>query len=418
MKLSISNLFAFAYTLPAPYDTLPGKKVSASSKYSMGGTESTLSPCLIKAIHAVCNCMDGTGNGALGRIDHRSVAEYKSSVADDYHLAVYDPSSGQIQASVYNVGTDASTPYSFTSTKAKRDGTAVFMVLFSSLMEDDEFRDAFDGYRVEYDKSLPDIDVASKLLGLLCDNAYRRILDEKCAQHIKLNIDVSGNLTRIPKTRIEAGMYAPQSVTAGAFVVFAKTPIAKTVQRINSIAHHDFLGKHKINPGRTLSHGEQSLVPTLEPWYIIPDEVVGICKHTVATTGKHLPMRNFLLRGPAGTGKTAGARAIAAGLGLPYVKYTCSANTELFDLIGQVFPDTATASTGDVNLDQQREELQRMGGITTDNIIKLMGLPDMDDIAYDPEGSFLVLAGYAKANATLQDCMCLYWSVSVSGCAS
>ena len=33
-------------------------------------------------------------------------------------------------------------------------------------------------------------------------------------------------------------------------------------------------------------------------------------------------MRNFLLRGPAGTGKTQGARAIAAGLHLPYMKYT------------------------------------------------------------------------------------------------
>ena len=50
-------------------------------------------------------------------------------------------------------------------------------------------------------------------------------------------------------------------------------------------------------------------------------------------------MRNFLLRGPAGTGKTEGAKAIASGLHLPYRCITCSANTEIFDLLGQILPD-------------------------------------------------------------------------------
>ena len=50
-------------------------------------------------------------------------------------------------------------------------------------------------------------------------------------------------------------------------------------------------------------------------------------------------MRNFMMRGPAGTGKTEGAKAIAAGLGLPYVHLTCSANTEIYDLLGQMLPD-------------------------------------------------------------------------------
>lgn len=50
-------------------------------------------------------------------------------------------------------------------------------------------------------------------------------------------------------------------------------------------------------------------------------------------------MRNFMLRGPAGTGKTEGAKAIAAGLHLPYRCITCSANTEIFDLLGQILPD-------------------------------------------------------------------------------
>lgn len=118
-------------------------------------------------------------------------------------------------------------------------------------------------------------------------------------------------------------------------------------------------------------------------------------------------MRNFLLRGPAGTGKTEGARAIAAGLNLPYMKYTCSAGTEIFDLVGQVFPDTDGPSTGDADLDQQREQLKEMGGITYENVKKLMGLPDLDDMDYDPAGTYQKLSGMEKPDATSQDCMSL-----------
>ena len=111
--------------------------------------------------------------------------------------------------------------------------------------------------------------------------------------------------------------------------------------------------------------------------------------------------------GPAGTGKTEGARAIAAGLNLPYMKYTCSAGTEIFDLVGQVFPDTDGPSTGDADLDQQREQLKEMGGITYENVKKLMGLPDLDDMDYDPAGTYQKLSGMEKPDATSQDCMSL-----------
>ena len=129
----------------------------------------------------------------------------------------------------------------------------------------------------------------------------------------------------------------------------------------------------------------------MAPWYVLPEEVVSICAHAQKSTEKSLPMRNFLLRGPAGTGKTDGAKAIAAGLHLPYVKYTCSANTEVYDFIGQVFPDTNGPSTGDADLDRERQELKEMGGITFENVKKLMDLPGLDDMDYDPEGTYKLL---------------------------
>ena len=77
-----------------------------------------------------------------------------------------------------------------------------------------------------------------------------------------------------------------------------------------------------------------------------------------------MQMRNFLLRGPAGTGKTMGAKAIAAGLGLPYMKYTCSANTEIFDFVGMIFPDSEDASTGNAQLDAERESWKYPIGVS------------------------------------------------------
>ena len=130
-----------------------------------------------------------------------------------------------------------------------------------------------------------------------------------------------------------------------------------------------------------------------------------ICNHAQKTTGRPTQMRNFLLRGEAGTGKTMGAKAIAAGLGLPYMKYTCSAGTEIFDFIGQIFPDSENVSTGDAELDKEREELKAMGGINYENVAKLMNLPDLEDIEFDPSGVYLKLTGKEKQDATTQDCM-------------
>lgn len=95
--------------------------------------------------------------------------------------------------------------------------------------------------------------------------------------------------------------------------IFASTGPAQIHCAAEVVSHSDFIGKYQLNPGRTLSVTEQMLVPKLEDWYIIPKEVVDICIHAKKTTGLPMQMRNFLLRGPAGTGKTMGAKAIAAG---------------------------------------------------------------------------------------------------------
>ena len=84
--------------------------------------------------------------------------------------------------------------------------------------------------------------------------------------------------------------------------ILAKTGKATVSAAKAAIDHRDFVGKYQLTGGRKLSILEESLVPKLEDWYIIPDQVANICKHAQITTGKPMQMRNFLLRGPAGTG--------------------------------------------------------------------------------------------------------------------
>lgn len=404
MSVSINNLFNYSRSLPVPFDTMTNKKVKVASMYG-AKTESTLCGSVIKAVHAMCRCMNGTGEGAVGQIDtNKSVAEYKSSVGPDaYHLVVFDAASGSALASVYDKNTELIEQY--VAHPSQRDGAAIFFALMPFLMSDVEFDETFQEYYDQFIAGYPDMAKATESMAILCDNAYRRIKDDTCPAHINITVDKSGNLMRVSQGQLDSGSFVPTSVTAGEFTIFAKTGAAVIKKAGVVVEHTDFVGKYPLTPGRTLSALELSLIPKLPEWYIIPPEVVDICKHAQKTTGRPMQMRNFLLRGPAGTGKTMGAKAIAAGLGLPYMKYTCSANTEIFDFTGMIFPETDAVSTGSSELDREREILKSMGGISYANVAKLMRLPDLDDMDYDPAGVYQALTGVENLAATVQDCM-------------
>ncbi len=328
---------------------------------------------------------------------------YKSSLSPQaYHLVVYDSGTGSLLASVYDQNTEIIEQY--TVHTSARDGAALFFAMMPQLMEDKEFQEYFQIYLEQYRDSFPDFSKAAHAMAILCDNAYRRIKDTACPAHLKVNVDRSGNLMRVSRAQLDSGLYQPTEVLAGEFTIFTQNGKPVVHKPVKVIDHKDFVGKYVLNPSRKLTPAERAQVPVLPEWYIIPQEAVDICKHAQLTTGKPTQMRNFLLRGPAGTGKTMGAKAIAAGLGLPYMKYTCSAGTEIYDFVGMVFPNTEH-STGNAQLDQEREQLQAMGGVNYANVSKLLHLPELDDMDYDPAGVYQALTGVENQAATPQDCM-------------
>ena len=165
MATYINNIFNFGRSLPSPFDTIANKKIKVSSKYG-DGTTSTLCGTVIKAVHAVCHCMDGSGEGAVGIIDHRTAAEYKSSAgADAYHLVVYDSNTGSLMASVYDSNMETFENYTLNS--SGRDGAAVMMALFPILMQDDEFKESFEAYQDELNAGYPHMDKATEYMALM-----------------------------------------------------------------------------------------------------------------------------------------------------------------------------------------------------------------------------------------------------------
>lgn len=214
MSVSINNLFNYSRSLPVPFDTMTNKKVKVASMYG-AKTESTLCGSVIKAVHAMCRCMNGTGEGAVGQIDtNKSVAEYKSSVGPDaYHLVVFDAASGSALASVYDKNTELIEQY--VAHPSQRDGAAIFFALMPFLMSDAEFDETFQEYYDQFIAGYPDMAKATESMAILCDNAYRRIKDDTCPAHINITVDKSGNLMRVSQGQLDSGSFVPTSVTAG-----------------------------------------------------------------------------------------------------------------------------------------------------------------------------------------------------------
>ena len=259
-------------------------------------------------------------------------------------------------------------------------GSGLLFCLMPVLNEDDEFRQKFQEFVTHYEGGWADMDAAFECALTLCDNVYRRIENSKQlgSDGVKISIPTTGNISVITQMAMDSGNYAPTGASYGEFTIMqmSGTPTAKA----SSFQKEDFVAKYALS-NRTLTAREQAMVPTLPDWYIIPKEVVRVCEHAKVTTASSQPMRNFLFRGEAGTGKTMGAQAIAAGLNLPYTLMTCSANTEITDLVGQFIPDTSNCQS-DSNCSE---------------------LPKISDITMHPPSVYMMLTGEYDEEKTEDD---------------
>ena len=372
-KTPLYQTWSWKRSLPEPFDAEEPVSTTIYSRYCMTPTKkSTLHSASLSAILAYME-MDtsvtpgSTSESAFGTQGEKLISEYQSRTGE-IHAIVFNKTNHKFTAGRFDIADPSSNAKVYSIKDSGNTGTALFFALIPLAMEDEEFKEQYDALATCRDAGYPDMEKADEAAYVLCDNLYRRIenADSLGNDGIKISIPNTGNVQQLTPLNLNKGTYSPTSVLFGNFRIFR--PGAKAAASV-SIDKNHFCGQYSFS-NRIFSQKEQLLIPKLEDWYIIPPEADSICKHAKMTTGGTQPMRNFLLRGPAGTGKTEAAKAIATGLGLPYLFYTCSANTEIFDLLGQMLPDTegtASAESGE--------------------------LPSLMDIQMDPPSAYYKLTG-------------------------
>lgn len=352
------------------------------SRYNLVSTKTaTLHAAMLRAILAYMelDAAAGTGAAAAGAIGTQGpeivIAEYPSH-SGEIHAVSFNQKNGKFTAGCFEKAGD--TPSVYTLNRTSQSGAALFFALLPFAMANEEFAQCYQELLKQKNAGWPSLDQAVKQAHILCDNFYRRIesantLDDDIA--IKLQLPTP-NITRFTALNLEKGAYNPTDVVLGEFQILKVGASRKLV----TIAHGDFEKKYAFSP-RSFSVLERKLIPSLPDYYSIPEDVVELCEHAMKTTGSKNPMRNFMLRGPSGTGKSEGSSAFAAGIERPYVFQTCAADYEFSNLIGSYVPDLQTNACALADED----------------------LPSFDDIRFDPGTAYSKLTGEYAEGATEQE---------------
>ena len=123
------------------------------------------------------------------------------------------------------------------------------------------------------------------------------------AAGIKLDIPTTGNITQLTALMLEENAYSPNQLLHGEFQKFTLTTDSGCAFGTDTAAEINLAGAYKLSD-RALTTKEQMLIPKIPEWYVIPQEVVSICLHIKDTSGFKRPVRNIMLRGDSGVGKT------------------------------------------------------------------------------------------------------------------
>lgn len=364
---------------PAPFDQFDSKELKrtdAISIYNAGPLKvATVHPIAIRAILTYMNLELGitpsgqSHRGAIGSQGNDfTIAEYPS-LSGEMHVVVFNRNRGTFKAGCY---TDpivpTAKPSGYNYSENGNNGTAIFFALLPTAMADSEFNGAYQKLKVHATNGYINKEETLKAAALLCDNLYRRVKNANNLGDagIHAKITAGGIIPAIRPMDITKGTLLATNVLYGDFEIVKADYV--NGKKAPMILHSQFVNQFVLNEQRVLSPAEEATVPVLPDWYVIPPEIKALCEHAKLTTGTARAMRNFMLRGNAGTGKTEGAMAMAAAFHLPYRFYTCSAGTEVFDIIGQILPK------------MNKKETQ-----------KVIQFPTYMDIQMDPASAYYML---------------------------
>lgn len=365
--MSIKLFAPWTWAIPSGID--PSTSTAAISSHSpvkgKVGAKSTIHTPTLNAIIDYCKAMAGENRIGIGVKGDYIVVENNGTIVafsqKTHRFFAESNSNGVIN------------PYELN--KSKRTGKDLILALIPVLYEDEEFRINLNNISEKYKLLNPEDreDFASVINGdenlkssafILCDNAYRRIGND-----VEVIIPPTGNIPKVG----DYNKFSPEEDLIGSFELLAKKeeplPPVQTGTDLN--------GRFPLDPTRVYSEEEQALIPSIEDWYIVPDYVKNGCKLITASLAR--PVRNLMLRGEAGTGKTEAAKAMAAALNLPYVSLCCHPDMAITDFLGTILP-----KVGEKNK-------------------SISDIPSFEDIEMDPVYAYEMLTGDTKDNVTADD---------------
>lgn len=176
-----------------------------------------------------------------------------------------------------------------------------------------------------------------------------------------------------------------RSSVVGCLSFLKKEEAEKKVPEAEQVTGAMCFGLYSIDKNRVLTDMEKNFIPEIDPEWVIPAEVTNMAKAIQVTSSMKSPIRNLILSGPAGTGKTESTKMLAAELGIPYVNFSCAPDTERMDLTLSVIPNA--------KVDDDSDKVTKIN------------VTDPADWGFDPEGCYKQLTGEDKDGASAMDCL-------------
>lgn len=355
---TVFNEVAKAYSLRQPLEIKPAAAIvrAIDEFHEVHSNENCESGCLITNSGDVYTQYKN-GNGEY-TLTHISRDSFSASVMDEY---------GGIR------------PYILK--QSKRDGSdktfpdGIFFGLLSYLLLSDD-HGICDDYQKAYSNEFRRImeakteEEARKYYAVLSEEI--RSMLENPAAYADDNSFIAAEL--IVPNPLEMDMTAVESLTS--YGKIDKLPVkGKEVGHASSYNSIREL-RDVYATKRVLSEEEKRMIPVLPESYTIPDKMV----YALELITKSDRFRNFILRGPAGTGKTEWVKILASSLGLPYLFFCCSTDTEKMDLTMSIIPADTEESFDATGIDPSSWVL-------------------------DPVMAYSEITGQVKPDATEKDCL-------------
>lgn len=399
---------------------IPNMKVSKYHELTGCPTTVKLNPVILEALMAYTNMLDGDEENCspVGRIKDERMERYFTEYHEangDISLVVATVQNREINFNCVVVDKKGlSSPYVYhtwgdeesSSIKGKREGgQAMLYCILPLLLKDPEAKKAYDTFRDIVCHSTADdpIDDVLQAAVMLVSNFTSRILfarkvSQKDPQaecfNVMINVPEENSFMSVDDIRelvigenysivdfeyANCNKKAKSRISGDVATLLNKT---WTLTELEGAFSRD--NERQLTPDETFNI--TSIKEKLGEWYVVPKQVIKAALAAKKTYGTESQMNNFYFYGEAGGGKTSGAMALALALGIPYYFLTFSANTEIMDILQSVSPVTVD----DKGNEKEIQELTRE-------------LPSVEDIAFDPVGSYEKLTGIKKEDVSSEE---------------